>query len=32
MDKAVEALVEGARRYRKKYRRPPVLVLDDVDR
>ena len=32
VDKAVEALVEGARKYRRKHRRPPVLVLDDVDR
>ncbi len=32
VDKAVEALVEGARKYRRKYNRPPVLVLDDVDR
>ncbi len=32
VDKAVEALVEGARKYRRKYKRPPVLVLDDVDR
>ena len=32
VDKAVEALVEGARKYRRKFNRPPVLVLDDVDR
>lgn len=32
IDQAVAALMQGARRYQRRHRRPVVLVLDDVDK